>query len=246
LIKILAKMQNQPSLVNNEPTSLEIPYAFGKLNVYEILDPSTNEPTGVFNITDHERGFSFGVLKISDNQALQDGLDNLQNIIGPEKVNFSAENFANLNLDDQLGQQNSSNMLKRSCSDDPPTKTASNMIRLKQENAYLVEGENPAKKQKTNLQMFKERIENLNLPYGEIQWGSLLFYSGKQLVHTQHLWGLEDSVTVSQESLLNVQVPVRFGACGQFNTESLVEDFRYFLGDGFRLTRSKENVRKFF
>ena len=138
-------------------------------------------------------------------------------------------------------------------------------MRQKQENAYLVENSSiistkkrsnteeaaailtsfqhssANKKQKTDLQLFVERIENLNLPYSNQQWGSLLFYSGKELVYTHYLWG-EGPSRISQDTLLNVKVPAKFRGVSHVNIESLVEDFRFSLGEGFTLTRNKDNV----
>lgn len=259
---------------SNNNTSLEVPYAFGKLNVYEMLDPKTNKPSGVFNITDHERGFSFGVLKLADDQALKDGLTNLQSIVGPEQqISFANENFMNLNLNaekkshfkasDDLTFSNDHDIATTSKAEKSEEKAPTNskistekynMMKQKQENAYRVEksklspadssnessGQSAAKKQKTSLHMFKERISNLSLPYSQMQWGSLLFYSGKDLVHTHYLWG-EEAVVVSQKTLVDVKVPAKF-AGGKVGCESLVDDFRYVLGEGFKLTRSKDKV----
>ncbi len=226
-------------------TTLEVPYSFGKLNIYEMVDPSTKNSTGIFNITDQERGYSFGILKIANNQ---DSLSNDEDMIGLEEFNQEAITRINQNTDDQTDQskQSSFNLFKRSTIDEPFFKTTSNMIKLKQENAYLVEGSNNnlATNQNDSLQLFRERIGNLNLPYVDNQWGSLLFYSGQKLLHTHHLWKeVGESVIVSQESLLNIKVPMKFNGTAQFSTESLVSDFRYSLGDGFILTRSKENVK---
>ncbi len=67
--------------------SLEVPYAFGKLNVVEMVDPVTKEPTGVFNVMEKERGFSFGILKLSQEEATSD-------------VNCINEKFIRLNTND--------------------------------------------------------------------------------------------------------------------------------------------------
>lgn len=139
-------------------------------------------------------------------------------------------------------------------------------MKQKQENAYLIahpplsnqkEGRkldetssgsvgsdpgNSHKKQRVDIQTFKQRIENLNLQYSDMQWGTLLFYIGKDLVYTHHLWG-DEPVAINRDTLLNVKVPTKFSSGGQFSVESLVDDFRHALADGFVLTRnSNKNV----
>lgn len=79
--------------------TLEVPYAFGKLSIYEILDTKTNLPTGVFNITDHQRGFSFGVLNIGGEQNFQVSMDNLNNILESGVKKNTAESESDLNMD---------------------------------------------------------------------------------------------------------------------------------------------------
>lgn len=52
--------------------TLEVPYAFGKLNVVEMVDPETNVPTGLFNVLEAERGFSFGIMRLSHEEKQAD------------------------------------------------------------------------------------------------------------------------------------------------------------------------------
>lgn len=73
-----------------------------------------------------------------------------------------------------------------------------------------------------------------------MQWGSLNFYSGKNLIYTHYLWG-NDPIDINKDTLLNIKTPAKFGGPNQFTTESLADDFRLVLANGFKLTKNKDN-----
>lgn len=303
-------MNNSSEGLENKDKVLEVPYAFGKLNVTEMFEPGTNKPSGVFNVTDKERGFSFGVLKINKEESTFQMLtpsgyvthDNV-NILVDESLN--AENFRKINLNDQVVGASTSGTGPRSleCSEEPkdqveaPRFKISNMLKQKKENDYLVSppidkpktkskieitkivrtpptlpgapctsnttGRTSSgntlnyKKQKAtsdatepkylkklkstgDLHNFKLHIENLNLSHmPQLHWASLNFFSGKELIYTHFLYSSD--ALINQDTLKDIKTPVKFSTTGQFTVESLVDDFRLCLADGFTLSKNPEN-----
>lgn len=128
------------------------------------------------------------------------------------------------------------------------------MLKQKKENDYLVS--QPKKKAKISstdlgpstsqaqtgssdkLNVFKDYIGNLNLPLSNLSWGTLNFYSGSKLLYTYHLAG-DDPILINKNTLKDVKVPIKLSGSTQFKTESLVEDFRQNLKDGFTLSYNK-------
>ena len=226
--------------------TLEVPYAYGKLNVSEMIDPETNQATGYYKIVDENRGWSFGMVKFN-----ADGV-----IENPEAIGqITLENFNNINIT----EPNESGTTQIEAADQEVITSSSkakssNMLKQKKENDYLVS--QPKKKAKTSstdvrpstsqtqlpksvstnkLNNFKDYIGNLNLPVSNIPWGSLNFYSGSQLLYTYHLAGKEP-ILISKDTLKDVKIPIKSSGGTQFKTESLVEDFRQNLKCGFYLS----------
>ena len=91
----------------------------------------------------------------------------------------------------------------------------------------------------TNLNQFKAlNLHIENMTFSKVQWGSLSFYSGKNLVYNHFLWG-DEKISIDYTALLDMKVPAKIGK--QIKTESLAEDYRHVLNDGFTLQRNPVN-----
>lgn len=74
---------------NGAARKLEVPYAYGKLSVSQIIDPETNLATGYYNIVDEDRGWSFGAVKFN-----ADGVIENPEVFGQ----ITTENFNAINI----------------------------------------------------------------------------------------------------------------------------------------------------
>lgn len=197
--------------------SLEVPYAFGKLNVVEMVDPVTNVPTGVFNVMEADRGFSFGTLRLNREEERRTEVDCMN------------ERFLKLNTTQQTAA--------------PKQQQQSTMLQQKKENDYLpvAVGSNG---RAAKVGSARHCVDNLCLPreasLARRQWGSLGFYCQGELLYTHCLWGDDEPVRVCASTLKDVQVAPRF-AGGPATRESLAEDFRTVLAKGFTLQRNSHD-----
>ncbi len=73
--------------------TLEVPYAYGKLNVSEMIDPVTNQANGCYNIVDEEKGWSFGVFKFNADGTIEN----------PEAIGqITLENFNKIDISESV------------------------------------------------------------------------------------------------------------------------------------------------
>lgn len=205
--------------------SLEVPYAFGKLNVVEMVDPETNVPTGVFNVVEAERGFSFGVLRLNRGEEAQ-----------RTDVDCMSERFLELNTAQQTTAPKQQQQKVAT--------NGSTMLQQKKENDYLPAATVGNNSQAARVGSPRHCADNLCLPreasLARRQWGSLGFYCQGELLYTHCLWGDDEAIGVCASTLKDVQVAPRFVG-GHATRESLAEDFRTVLAKGFTLRRNSHD-----